>query len=430
MNYKKQLFALFLLFLNFVSAQNYISYLTGDAADVTTNPQYGVCLMGGASEHDEAMKWFLQKADGGDVVVLRASGSDGYNDYFFSELGVTINSVETLVIFNEAGALDPYVLQQVEHAEAIWFAGGDQYDYVSYFKDNMMETILNNHINIKHAAIGGTSAGMAIMGGYYFDAANGTVTSSQALNNPYHNKVSLGFQDFIAIPFLENTITDTHYDDPDRRGRHTVFLARFATDIGSRSFGIACNEYTAICIDENALAFVYGDYPNYQEFAYFLQANCVSDFQPENCTSGNPLTWTGDNDAVRVYKVPGTQTGVNFFNIEDWQTGSGGTWENWYVNNGILTYTNGENPNCDPLSISETQKLLVNVYPNPFSEQINLSKLSSAIDFVMYDFNGKIIQKATNFNSEFINTKLIPTGIYFLKVKTNRFQKIYKLIKQ
>lgn len=415
-------------YFNVFFAQNYTSYFTGDIADVSTNPQYGVCLMGGASEHDEAMKWFLQKADGGDVVVLRASGSDGYNDYFFSELGVTINSVETLVILNASGALDPYVLQQVENAEAIWFAGGDQYNYITYFKDNAMETILNNHINIKQAVIGGTSAGMAIMGGYYFDAANGTVTSSQALNNPYHSKVSLGFHDFINIPFLENTITDTHYDDPDRRGRHTAFLARFATDLGSRSFGIACNEYTAVCIDENADVFVYGDYPNYEEFAFFLQTNCV-DFQPENCTSGNPLTWTGDNDVVRVYKVPGTQTGENYFNIEDWQTGSGGAWEHWYVDEGAITYAYGENPECDPLSISETEKLQVNVYPNPFSEKITI-KTNSEINIVLYDFFGRIILNETHFLSKILNTHNLSEGIYFIKASRNNKEQIFKMVKE
>lgn len=40
-----------------------------------------------ASECDEAMKWFLNLANGGNVLVLRASGSDGYNNYFYSELG-------------------------------------------------------------------------------------------------------------------------------------------------------------------------------------------------------------------------------------------------------------------------------------------------------------------------------------------------------
>src|SRR5690606_8926785 len=109
-------------------------YATGSSTDVTTNHQSGICLMGGATESDPAMVWFLNKADGGDVVVLRASGSNGYNNYFYSELGVTINSVTTFVIHNAAGAIDPYVLQKVTNAEAIWFAGGDQFNYVNYFK--------------------------------------------------------------------------------------------------------------------------------------------------------------------------------------------------------------------------------------------------------------------------------------------------------
>jgi hypothetical protein len=39
-------------------------------------------MMGGRSEHDEAMHWFLEQSKGG--------------DYFFSDLGVEVNSVETL----------------------------------------------------------------------------------------------------------------------------------------------------------------------------------------------------------------------------------------------------------------------------------------------------------------------------------------------
>lgn len=107
-------------------AQGYTEYATGSSTDVAVNPDSGICLMGGASENDEAMIWFLNKANGGDVVVLRASGSDGYNNYFYSELGVTINSVTTFVIDNEAGATNEYVISKVEKAEAIWFAGGDQ----------------------------------------------------------------------------------------------------------------------------------------------------------------------------------------------------------------------------------------------------------------------------------------------------------------
>ena len=40
--------------------------------------------MGGSRENDNAMRWFLKQADGGDILVLRASGSNGYNDYMLS----------------------------------------------------------------------------------------------------------------------------------------------------------------------------------------------------------------------------------------------------------------------------------------------------------------------------------------------------------
>ncbi len=234
---------LFLLFPVFINAQGYTSYFTGNTTNITTNPEFGVCLMGGASEHDEAMKWLLQKANGGDVVVLRSSGSNGYNNYLYSGLGVTVNSVETLVITSVAGATNPYVLDKVANAEMIWFAGGDQWNYVSFFKDNALEDLLNQHINVKNAPIGGTSAGMAILSGKYFNAQNGSVTSSQAMNNPYHPNVTLGYDDFLSVPFLDDVITDTHYDNPDRRGRQSTFIARFKNDFDMNIKGIAANEY-------------------------------------------------------------------------------------------------------------------------------------------------------------------------------------------
>ena len=292
--------------------------------------------MGGATEHDEAMRWFLRKANGGDVVVLRASGSDGYNNYLYVELGVSVNSVSTFVINDEAGALHPYVLDKVAKAEAIWFAGGDQYNYVSYFKDNAMEDVLNDFVNVKQGVIGGTSAGMAILGSAYFSAQNGTVTNAQALSNPYHSRMALGYNDFLDIPFLENVITDSHYDDPDRKGRHTTFLARYIEDNGIRGLGIACNEYTAVCVEPDGKSYVYGDYPSYEEHAYFVQTKCVAPYRPERCATNQSLQWDLGSEALYVCKVPGTNTGENYFDLSDWMTESGGTWERWYVIDGVF----------------------------------------------------------------------------------------------
>ena len=425
----KSFYYLFLFFSCYSFSQSYIEYHTGNTADLTVTPSSGVCLMGGASESDEAMVWFLNKANGGDVVVLRASGSDGYNNYFYTDLGVTINSVRTFVINTEAGATNAYVLDKIEKAEAIWFAGGDQYDYVSFFKDNAVEAALNNFINVKQGVIGGTSAGMAILGSSYFDAENGTVTNAQALSNPYHNRVSLGYNDFLNVPFLENVITDTHYDDPDRRSRHTVFLARFATDNNARSFGIACNEYTAVCIGNDGKSYVYGDYPNYEEHAFFLQTNCnLADYLPENCTTGNPLHWNKSGEAVKVYKVPGMTTGENYFDLSDWTSGSGGSWQNWYVNNGSFTTSASVNLDCSALSVFENELETIKLFPNPFNNTITIAQNKPIIKIECFDTLGRIIP--LNSNEETINTNALASGIYFFKVSKEKSFRIFKLVKE
>ena len=319
---------LFLLFPIVSFSQGYTSYFTGNTTNITTTPEFGVCMMGGATEHDNAMRWLLQKANGGDVVVLRSTGTNGYNDYLYSGLGVSVNSVETLVITSAAGATSPYVLDKVANAEMIWFAGGDQWDYVSYFKDNALEDLINYHVNVKHAPIGGTSAGMAILGGYYFTAQNGSVTSAEALSNPYNSNVTIGGftgtpqRDFLRIPFLGNVITDTHYDNPDRKGRHTTFIARIMKDYSPSAYGIACNEYVAVCYGTDGIAHVYGDYPNYKEFAYFIQPVCQWWASGPYCVAGQPLTW---NSGLVTYKVPGTMNGTNYFDLN--------SWGNWNANN-------------------------------------------------------------------------------------------------
>ena len=119
-----------------------------------------------------------------------------------------------------------------------------------------------------------TSAGMAIMGEYYFTAQNGTVTSSEALSNPYNGSVNVDNLPFLEVDYLSNVITDQHYDDPERKGRHVVFISRILTDYGAPAFGIACDEYTAVCIDQNGNARAFGEFPNYDDNAYFLQVNC------------------------------------------------------------------------------------------------------------------------------------------------------------
>ncbi len=197
-----------------IIGQNYTSYFTGNTTDIATSPSGGLCLMGGATEDDNAMKWFLQRANGGDVLVLRTTGSNGYNSYLYSGLGVTVNSVETIVFNNVSASTEPYIIQKIQQAETIWFAGGDQWSYISYWRNTPVENAINQAISQRNIVIGGTSAGMAIQGKYYFSAQNGSVTSSTALPNPFSNLVTVDSTHFIENYFLKNTITDTHFDNP------------------------------------------------------------------------------------------------------------------------------------------------------------------------------------------------------------------------
>ena len=361
--------------------------------------------MGGATEDDEAMKWFLHKANGGDVLVLRASGSDGYNDYLYSELGVDVNSVETIVCNSAAASTDIYVLDKIAKAEAIWFAGGDQWDYVSYWRDTEVADLLNEGINERDIVIGGTSAGMAIQGSYYFSAQAGTITSASALANPYANQVIVDSEPFLANAHLENVVTDTHYDDPDRRGRHMVFLARMVNDDGVLAKGIACDEYTAVCIEPSGIAHVYGGFPEYDDNAYFLQVNCgLNDYSPELCEQNSPLDWDLSGLAVKVYAIKGTFEGDNTFDLNDWQTGVGGSWEHWSVDEGTLITEAGTIVDCSTsIEVVASIEENVKIYPNPTTSFIvvefnNPERDSCQIE--IKDSQSRLVQVLSNVSSE------------------------------
>ena len=165
-------------------AQAFTVYNTGAEVDGDFQASGGVCLMGGASESDDAMMWFLGRAGGGDVLVLRASGSDGYNNYMYSDLGVDIHRVTTVVCQAPSASYNDEVLALVEGAEAIWFAGGDQADYHNLWQDTPLNDAINDALTQRDVVVGGTSAGMAILGGMRFTAQNGTVYTCLLYTSP------------------------------------------------------------------------------------------------------------------------------------------------------------------------------------------------------------------------------------------------------
>ena len=233
-----------------------------------------------------------------DIVVLRSSGEDGYNKFIYALDGV--DSVETLVIKDRKDSNSAGVRETVRNAEIIFFAGGDQCNYVRYFKDTEVEKAVE-HVYSKRGGIDGTSAGLAIQGSAVYDACSGgSASSPQALANPYHADVSFTY-DFFNWDNMKATITDTHFVKRDRMGRLLAFIARQIRDGKyKRVMGIAVDEKTSVVVGKSGLARVMGDGP-----AYFV----VGDHKPEVCEPGTPLTFSN----YKVWKVSKGET----FNLKN-----------------------------------------------------------------------------------------------------------------
>jgi len=403
----------------------YVSWIVGSDEDSTTeNHLPGVVLAGGGGDNDDAMTWFLNRADGGDIVVLRATGSDGYNDYLFSSLGVTVNSVETILINSLEAAQNPYVEQQIRNAEGLFIAGGDQYDYYQFWKDTPVMDAINYLINEKGVTVGGTSAGMAILGKVYYAPDGSSAQSETVLANPYHSSMSiLGRNDFINIQPLGNTITDTHFDQRERAGRFFTFLARMFTDWEITARGIAANEYTAVCIDTDGKAYVYGN-PSYEDYAYFAASQ---ECAPETCLSNQPLTWNCSQKAVKVYRVLGKKSDPSYFDLSTWNTGEGGEWFYWYSVDGVLTKQEvGTN-------VNNTEMVQLNIYPNPAKSSIWVSSPKQGRQLIeIVNNNGQIVcsrELYMNANEPTeIHINHIQAGFYLVKINNGFYTEYGKLV--
>ncbi len=418
--------------------QSYTSFFTGNREDVETKPMGGVCLMGGAAENDSAMVWFLNRASGGDVLVIRASGSNGYNNYMYSNLGVKVNSVESIVFNNRSASFNPYVIDRIKKAEAIWMAGGDQWNYVRYWRNSPVDSLINQLILKKNIVVGGTSAGMAVLGQYYFSAENNTVTTIEALANPYDTKVMVDSTSFFNVPVLKHVITDSHYDERDRRGRHTVFMSRILKDYNDpKVLGIASNESAAVCIEGDGRARVFGTYPDKNTKAYFIMPNCENiDITPEQLSTNKPLIWDKNGKALVVYSVNGTPNGSNYFQMHDKGKSAGGNWNFWSVRNGLVNEVAGMAPNCvlSSFGLEETDMSIV-VYPNPSGDTLYLENISSSISSLeIITLHGqrlvpeKIKKERSSYHVEISN---LPPGNYSLVLLlTDGKKTIRKFVKQ
>jgi cyanophycinase len=305
-------------------AQSYQYFRLGNQQDVQTKPVAGVAMMGGGTDLDEAFRWLCEKGNGGDFLILRARGDDDYNPYVNGLCKA--NSVATLILPDRAAAEDPAAAEIIRKAEVVFIAGGDQANYIRGWKGTPVESAINGDI-AAGKAIGGTSAGLAVLGEFVYGAMGDKaddkdLASGDVLANPYFERVTLE-RDFLKVPHLEGLITDSHFAKRDRMGRTLGFLARIVKDGWSASpREVAIDEKSAVLVEGDGKARVVGT----GRGAYFLRPTQG----PELCEKGVPLTFRG----MSVYRVKAG----GHFDLTSW-TGEGGTAYSLSVDGGKIVST-------------------------------------------------------------------------------------------
>ena len=296
----------------FAHGVSYQYFRIGNKNDIQSKPGFGVAMMGGGTDHDEAFRWLCQKGDGGDFLILRAHGDDAYNSYVNGLCKQ--NSVATLAHL-------PIVSRPKTRRWSRLFAmrklsslpAAIQAHYIRAWKDTPVEEAINAHI-AAGKPVGGTSAGLAVQGEFVYGALgdkpdDNDLASTDVLNNPYFERVTL-IRGFLKIPHLENLLTDSHFAKRDRMGRTLGFLARIMQDQWSNSpREIAIDEKSAVLVEPDGKATVVGK----GKGAYFLRPTQKPKTSAE---PQHPLAF----QKIEIYKAP---TGSHF-DLTSW-TGNGGT---------------------------------------------------------------------------------------------------------
>jgi cyanophycinase len=255
--------------------RGYQYFHTGAGEGAKVGPKSGFLLAGGGNITDEAYRWFTRHAGGGDAVTVRASGADAMNKVLI-DAGI-VASASTLLFHSREDSSDPFVVATIRKASAIFVAGGDQWNYVRMWKGTPVAEAINERIH-KGFPVGGTSAGLAVLGEFSFSAEHDSITSKQALANPFDPAVAIT-DNFIRIPLLKGIITDTHFVKRDRLGRTLVFLARLVQDGKARpASSIAVDEGNAVLLEADGSATLSGP-----GFAYFLRTTGA----PQVCEAGS-----------------------------------------------------------------------------------------------------------------------------------------------
>ncbi len=246
----------------------------------TVHAQGKLVLVGGGSEDqnswsDEPYGWAVNQSQNKKVAVISYTEESNFIPDYFKGLGAL--EADNIKINSKALADQQIMYDSLMQYDVFFFKGGDQSYYYNYFKDTKTEAAIVDKFNAG-GVMSGTSAGMAILSKVIYAAVGGSVYPDDVLQNFKDSDITLR-NDF--LPFLPGFIVDTHFTERGRIGRLLGFMANWFVTTGEKLTGIGVDDRTALCIDENNIAYVYGtgavSFFNADQFAAYEITKVISD---------------------------------------------------------------------------------------------------------------------------------------------------------
>lgn len=241
------------------SLQLITGILFGSILSISAQNLHGhLMIVGGGSEtqggwSDTPYAWVVEKSLNYKVAIITTDEAPGnwLPDYFES-LGAVHS--RNFIIRNQATANAEETYDSLLNYGAIFFKGGDQWDYYHIYKGTLVEQAALE-IFQDGGVLSGTSAGLHVLSGVDFIAENGTVYPEEALENPFNQYMTLE-DDF--LPMFPGTIFDSHVAERGRFGRILGFIGNWALEHGQSIAGIGVDDKTAFCIDMQAVGKAHG----------------------------------------------------------------------------------------------------------------------------------------------------------------------------
>lgn len=227
------------------------------AMTVELLPQGYICAVGGGSEgtndwNRAPYSWIVEKADSGKIVVLSVNEETTWIPDYFRSLGASTSY--NLRINSRTLADSQAMYDSIVASDGVFIKGGNQYNYVNYWKGTLTEEAIKVVFN-RGGVISGTSAGAMVLGEHDLSAKYGTYYPDDALPNPFINQSHVE-SDFLKL--IPGVLFDTHVIERARQGRMVPLFAKLHSDGIDDVTIVGIDDRTAICISPDGTGTVMG----------------------------------------------------------------------------------------------------------------------------------------------------------------------------